>query len=109
MTFKSALHLKIPMTRKCDISIKILNTESSSFQKHFFVHFLYFCCISWVCLLKRCRLDIVQRCEKRPGIVGEEMDHDIDYKPCHMGDNKASCIDDLSHLLNRCLGGLLKM
>lgn len=26
--------------------------------------------------------------------MGEEMDHDIDYKPCHMGDNKASCMDD---------------
>lgn len=52
-----------------------------------FFFFLYFSCVSWVGLPKRCSLAVVQGYEKRSGIVSEEMDHDCD--PCSLTVNNS--------------------
>ena len=45
---------------------------------------------------------------EHPGIVGEEMDLDIDPKPCCIGDSQARCMDDSRPLAKKLPGVLVK-
>lgn len=53
-------------------------------------------------------MDTEKKCEEHLGIVGEEMDHDIDSKPCLMADNQVSCMDDPRPLAKELPGVLFK-